>query len=123
MENVLQKFASGMGIVLAEYIERDALLDDISAAVKHRGMGEIIGKTLMRYVKRQPAADVAPVVHGRWEWFDEETGTPFTGYEREWGWKCSYCGEELPDDYDDPDNRPTFRFCHSCGAKMDGGVE
>lgn len=62
MENVLQKFASGMGIVLAEYIERDALLDDISAAVKHRGMGEIIGKTLMRYVKRQPAADVAPVV-------------------------------------------------------------
>ena len=65
----------------------------------------------------------APVAHGRWEWFDEETGTPFTGYEREWGWKCSYCGEELPDDYDDPDNRPTFRFCHSCGAKMDGGVD
>ena len=47
---------------MTEYIERDALLDDISAAVKHRGMGEIIGKTLMRYVKRQPAADVAPVV-------------------------------------------------------------
>ena len=47
---------------MTEYIERDALLDDISAAVKHRGMGEIIGQTLMRYVKRQPAADVAPVV-------------------------------------------------------------
>jgi len=74
-------------------------------------------------IKAIHAADVAPVAHGRWEWFDEETGTPFTGYEREWGWKCSYCGEELPDDYDDPDNRPTFRFCHSCGAKMDGGVD
>ena len=47
---------------MTEYIERDALLDDISAAVKHRGMGEIIGQTLMRYVKRQPAADVVPVV-------------------------------------------------------------
>lgn len=47
---------------MAEYIERDALLADISAAVKHRGMGEIIGQTLMRYVKRQPAADVVPVV-------------------------------------------------------------
>lgn len=47
---------------MTEYIERDALLDDISAAVKHRGMGEIIGQTLMRYVKRQPAADVASVV-------------------------------------------------------------
>ena len=46
---------------MTEYIERDALLDNISAAVKHRGMGEIIGKALMRYVKRQPAADVAPV--------------------------------------------------------------
>ena len=47
---------------MTEYIERDALLDDISAAVKHRGMGEIIGQTLMRYVERQPVADVAPVV-------------------------------------------------------------
>ena len=47
---------------MTEYFERDALLDDISAAVKHRGMGEIIGQTLMRYVKRQPVADVAPVV-------------------------------------------------------------
>lgn len=47
---------------MTEYIERNALLDDISAAVKHRGMGEIIGETLMRYVKRQPAADVVPVV-------------------------------------------------------------
>ena len=50
---------------MTEYIERDALLDDISAAVKHRGMGEIIGQTLMRYVKRQPAADVASVAHGQ----------------------------------------------------------
>lgn len=63
----------------------------------------------------------APVVHGRWEWFDEETGTPITGYEREWGWRCSHCGEELPDDYDDPDHSPMLRFCHNCGAKMDGG--
>lgn len=68
-------------------------------------------------------ADVAPVVHGRWEWFDEETGTPSTGYEREFGWRCSHCGEELPDDYDDPDDSPTFRFCYNCGAKMDGGAD
>ncbi len=45
-----------------DYIGREALLADISATIKHRGMGAIIGKTLMRYVKRQPAADVAPVV-------------------------------------------------------------
>ena len=61
------------------------------------------------------------VVHGRWEWFNEETGTPSTGYEIEYGWRCSHCKEELPDDYDDPDDSPTFRFCYNCGAKMDGG--
>ena len=64
-------------------------------------------------------ADVAPLVHGRWEWFDEETGTPPTGYEREWGWRCSHCKNELPDDYDDPDYCPTLNYCHNCGAKMD----
>lgn len=68
---------------------------------------------------KAPTADVAPVVHGRWEWFDEDVGTPVTGYEREWGWRCSHCGEELPDDYDDPDDSPKFRFCYNCGAKMD----
>lgn len=54
----------------------------------------------------------------RWEWFDEETGTPFTGYERAWGWRCSSCKEELPDDYDDPDIIPSFRFCYNCGSEM-----
>ena len=87
---------------MTEYIERDALLDDISAAVKHRGMGEIIGQTLMRYVKRQPAADVAPVVHGRWFYHDDGVIT------------CSECGNaESSDSY----------YCRYCGAKMDGGAD
>lgn len=103
---------------MVEYIEREALMKELSESTEPFNTGSVF-----RAIRKQPAADVAPVAHGRWEWFDEETGTPFTGYEREWGWKCSYCGEELPDDYDDPDNRPTFRFCHSCGAKMDGGVD
>lgn len=72
-------------------------------------------------IREAPTVDAVLVVHARWEWFDEETGTPSTGYEREWGWRCSHCGEELPDDYDDPDDSPTFRFCYNCGAMMDGG--
>ena len=47
---------------MAEYIEREALIGDLTAAMDHRGMGQVIGQTLIRYVKRQPAADVAPVV-------------------------------------------------------------
>lgn len=109
---------------MAEYIEREAIEKFIEDGLNTPDMAKRFGHDaieIMAEVHYMPAADVAPVVHGRWEWFDEETGTPFTGYEREWGWRCSYCGEELPDDYDDPDDSPTFRFCPNCGAKMDGG--
>ena len=47
---------------MAEYIEREALLADFDAAVENNGMGYVIAQTLKRYVKRQPAADVVPVV-------------------------------------------------------------
>ena len=92
---------------MTEYIERDALLDNISAAVKHRGMGEIIGKTLMRYVKRQPAADVAPVVHGR------IVGSLEDGRYRR---RFSCCGEDatMITQWAWP------KYCPNCGAKMDG---
>ena len=44
-----------------EYINREALLEDIEAAMKNNAMGYAIGQTLKRFVKRQTAADVAPV--------------------------------------------------------------
>lgn len=47
---------------MAEYFEREALIGDLTAAMDHRGMGQVIGQTLIRYVKRQPTADVVPVV-------------------------------------------------------------
>lgn len=46
---------------MADFIRRDTLIEDIDEAVKHRGIGEIIGQTLRRYILRQPAADVAEV--------------------------------------------------------------
>ena len=51
--------------------------------------------------KDTPAADVAPVVHGRWEC----------------GCQCSVCG-----DRHGPYNsrhRPYYNYCPNCGAKMD----
>ena len=99
---------------MTEYIERDALLDDISAAVKHRGMGEIIGKTLMRYVKRQPAADVAPVVHARWIHSRyEDCSEQFELV------KCSHCNHE---EYAMAFYVRGGYYCPNCGAKMDGGA-
>ena len=54
----------------------------------------------------------------KWEWFDEEIGNPIDGIEREWGWKCSKCGNALPDDFDSPDDTPKIEFCPFCGCAM-----
>ena len=54
-----------------------------------------------------PAADVAPVVHGRWV-----------------DGKCSNCGVDIPtDDAHDAIFETECRFCYYCGAKMDGGAD
>lgn len=62
-------------------------------------------------VDAQPAADVAPVLHGRWEpCFDENCKC-------RWGFgKCSNCGQEY---YAHAINY--YKYCPNCGAKMDGG--
>ena len=61
--------------------------------------------------KRAAAADVASVVHGRWEpCFDENCRC-------RWGFgKCSNCGQEY---YAHAINH--YNYCPNCGAKMDGG--
>ena len=53
---------------------------------------------------RQPAADVAEVVHGRWIWNEEG--------EIDWEqfYRCSNCGDK---EYWESN------FCPNCGAKMD----
>lgn len=99
---------------MAEYIERDALIDDLDAAAKHGGMGAIIAQTLQRYVKRAPAADVAPVRHGRWVLGNVEPGYFTPGGNRPWicsdcGWLASYML-----------GKPKENYCPNCGAKMDG---
>lgn len=57
----------------------------------------------IRIINEMPVADVAPVVHGRWNW----TGSVV------W-WKCSVCECE---------GYENFKFCPHCGAKMDGSED
>lgn len=64
-------------------------------------------------IEDAPAADVAPVVHGRWvdRIVDEnEVIQPWM--------KRYYCSECL-----EGGNQSWFKFCPNCGAKMDGGEE
>ena len=97
-------------LTMDEYIEREALLADIDAAMENEGMGYVVGQTLKRYVKRAPAADVAPVRHARW--VDNH---------------CTACGmmpmgDEMWKhlDLEPPLFERFMDYCPSCGCRMDG---
>jgi hypothetical protein len=104
---------------MAEYIERRkvsnacyAVFEDV---VKHprRLTAEEVRQTLLRFEKAinsVPAADVAPVRHGRWV-FD---GSDFADI-----WKCTACGEDWYFEYDPRDAETLVNYCPDCGAKMD----
>lgn len=91
---------------MAEYIKRETAVRAVMAVKWVDGSD---GAMAMEIVASTPAADVAPVVHGRWE-----SGNPI----------CPVCGEDKFKDLDADiwcDWQPDF--CPNCGAKMDGGVD
>lgn len=81
---------------MAEFMEREALLNEISMASTL--------KECVTIVRRFPAADVEPVRHGRWVLVNK-------AYDK---YKCSNCGAL---DYITIGQK----YCIYCGAKMDGG--
>ena len=91
---------------MAEYIKRENVLAEIDEFVKqniaHGFPVDVFDIEMMKkMVEKLPAADVAPVVHGRWVN----------------GCQCSVCG-----DRHGPYNsrhRPYYNYCPNCGAKMD----
>lgn len=54
-----------------------------------------------------PAADVMPVRHGRWKWYDS------------FSCRCSECEKY----WIAPGDQYDYHYCPNCGAKMDGGQE
>lgn len=95
---------------MAEYIGREALREILDGwRDAHADVDDVHGCGLLEdvicEVDAQTAADVAPVVHGRWV-----------------DGKCSNCGVDIPtDDAHDAIFENECRFCYYCGAKMDGG--
>ena len=102
------------GRVMDEYIERGTLMRRIKEihcaecdsyhGVRCRACW--VDDTL-DYIDSEPAADVAPVRHGRW--VEKEKYTFGIMYE------CSLCENRILD------NGHTWNYCPNCGAKMDGG--
>ena len=83
---------------MTEYIELSAAIE----AAKHAWAK---GLEPSQYIETLPAADVAPVVHGRW--IDDGSGIII----------CPECerGYNLHAKY--------THYCPNCGGKMDGGAD
>ena len=95
---------------MAEYIEREALLELYDMGKELEEYAEVLSvpiTVIRQNINDMPAADVAPVRHGRWRPVLEgvwNLPTPICV-----GWSCSLCGRY--EQYKEP-------YCN-CGAKMD----
>lgn len=92
---------------MAECIKRDVVMKEIMAA---KWMDGYDGAMAMAIAASAPAADVAPVVHGR------IVGSLEDGRYRR---RFSCCGEDatMITQWAWP------KYCPNCGAKMDGGAD
>lgn len=97
-----------------EYIERNAALHEAEkygcnmgcVSGRHSGIADIIADNILKI----PAADVAPVVHGRWEVYFICPWNGVIGSVR-----CSECGCVSTETGETGGN-----YCPRCGARMDG---
>lgn len=91
---------------MAGYIKRDTAIRAVMAAKWVDGSD---GAMAMEIVASPPAADVAPVVHGKWEVIHVKNHWDKA--------RCSAC-KRVFESYEWGSN-----YCAVCGAKMDGGAE
>ena len=84
---------------MAEYIDREVALMKL--------MQDGCSAKNLQSISDMPAADVAPVRHGRWIYKGDSDM-----------WVCSRCGRSVNADPEGID-----LYCYHCGAKMDETVE
>ena len=96
---------------MTDYISREAALEDFESC--NAGNPCWTPQRVKTLLLRQPAADVAEVVHGRW--IDGAEDFTCGNHNAE----CSICRCYVSWDGCDED----FNYCPNCGAKMDGGED
>lgn len=92
--------------MMSDLISRDAAIE----AVYYNPYSTAVGM-----IKKVPAVDAAPVVHGRWiekRWFTECDWCVINHR----ALVCTACSVEIADGEETP-------YCPYCGAKMDGEKE
>ena len=91
---------------MAEYIKRKAVIELITRRYENP-------EICTQEINSIPAADVVPVVHGRW---DDSGRYTFPGGST--AVRCTNCGCALTvSEY----HLNNWNYCPVCGAKMDGG--
>lgn len=101
---------------MTEYIKRNYLRKMAMFEMAYTMETETDAAVVLRMIEDAPAADVAPVAHGRWE---RRFCHPMR--DGEWQYICSVCKN---DNY--WRNNVCYqkhRYCPNCGAKMDGGAK
>ena len=93
---------------MAEYIKREALVHRLKSPYLFN-----ITQRIFEIISEIPAADVAPVVHGRWD----DSGR-YTFPSGDTAVRCTNCGCALTESEYRLNN---WNYCPGCGAKMDGG--
>ena len=101
---------------MKEYIERAAVEKFIEDGLNNPDKNKAFGHDaieIMAEIHYMPAADVAPVRHGRWF---------FTEYEF---FTCSVCGESYYNGAESTaqaesylNSGHTYKYCPNCGARM-----
>lgn len=126
---------------MAEYIKREDAIDLFWAIDPENDgndgcmivlkCGNYDSNEIEAMLSALPAADVAEVRHGRWEWREDWGSHPETHSCDliSCGWYCHNCGIELGEYLtkktgryvclDDDYCEPTLRRCPNCGARMD----
>lgn len=102
---------------MAEYIERRALFRKLcefwNIPLDWDGGVNEICEDAFTVIEDFPAADVAPVVHGRWVAVDGDSPCD--------EWDCTACGQRRTYmcEMDADDMKEFYPYCPNCGARMD----
>ena len=101
-------------LTMAEYIEREAILREIERREALMVGDKLVSVDAMKsFIKNRPAADVAPVRHGRWYMLDDCANA---------GLYCSACGRRVHHE-EFAYKKLRSKYCPHCGARMDGGAD
>ena len=93
---------------MADYIEREYAADAVADVYYNTPDINLSCEKFEAAILKIPAADVAPVVHGRWEQCFEDWRQQIEGD------KCSVCGFEH---YGASTKK--YKYCPNCGTLMD----